>query len=58
MVSMVKTLGVGVTQMALVLVPLAGLWAWLGWSLAKQEEDIRIAKLKGDAVYCQKNGML
>ena len=58
MVSMVKTLGVGVTQMALVLVPLAGLWAWLGWSLAKQEEDIRIAKPKGNAVYCQKNGML
>ena len=58
MVSMVKTLGVGVTQMALVLVPLAGLWAWLGWSLAKQEEDIRIAKRKGNAVYCQKNGML
>lgn len=58
MVSMVKTLGVGVTQMALVLVPLAGLWAWLGWSLAKQEEDIRFAKRKGNAVYCQKNGML
>jgi AAA family ATP:ADP antiporter len=47
MVSMVKTLGVGVTQMALVLVPLAGLWAWLGWSLAKQAEHIRIAKPKG-----------
>ncbi|HET9845218.1 MAG TPA: MFS transporter [Nitrospira sp.] len=46
-VSMVKTLGVGVTQMTLVLIPLAGLWAWLGWSLAKQEEHIRIAKAKG-----------
>jgi AAA family ATP:ADP antiporter len=46
-VSMVKTLGVGVTQMVLVLIPLAGLWAWLGWSLAKQEEHIRIAKSNG-----------
>ncbi len=46
-VSVVKTLGVGVAQMAWVLVPLAGLWACLGWSLAKQEERVRIAKPRG-----------
>jgi ATP:ADP antiporter, AAA family len=46
-VNVVKILGMEIAQMAWVLVPLAGLWAWLGWSLAKQEERIRIAKPRG-----------
>lgn len=34
----VKSLGMTVAQIAWVLVPLAILWAWLGWWLARQEE--------------------
>ncbi len=37
----VKALGVSASQIAWILVPLACLWAWLGWSLAKQEERMR-----------------
>jgi len=38
MVNGAKLLGITATQIAWILVPLACLWAWLGWSLAKQEE--------------------
>jgi AAA family ATP:ADP antiporter len=34
----VKSLGMTATHIAWILVPLACLWAWLGWSLAKQEK--------------------
>ena len=40
-VSGVKTLGVTAGQMAWVLVPLALLWGWVGWFLARQEEKLR-----------------
>ena len=42
-VSGVKAMGVTAGQMAWVLVPLALLWGWVGWFLARQEE-----KLKGE----------
>jgi ATP:ADP antiporter, AAA family len=38
MVNGAKLLGITAAQIAWILVPLACLWAWLGWSLAKQEE--------------------
>ena len=37
----VKVLGVTAGQMAWVLVPLALLWGWVGWFLARQEEKLR-----------------
>ncbi len=41
-VSGIKALGVSSVQIAWVLVPIAGLWAWLGWFLAKEEERKRL----------------
>lgn len=40
-VNSVKALGMSATQIAWLLVPVACLWAWTGWSLAKQEERMR-----------------
>ncbi|HEY6289526.1 MAG TPA: hypothetical protein VIW48_08780, partial [Nitrospiraceae bacterium] len=37
----VNVLGVTAGQMAWVLVPLALLWGWVGWLLARQEEKMR-----------------
>jgi AAA family ATP:ADP antiporter len=37
----VKVLGVTAGQIAWVLVPLALLWGWVGWFLARQEEKLR-----------------
>ena len=42
MVNGIKALGIGATQIAWALVPLACLWAYLGWSLARQEERQRL----------------
>jgi len=41
----VKALGATTTQLAWVLVPVAFLWGWLGWSLARQEERQRIERM-------------
>lgn len=41
----VKALGATTTQLAWVLVPVAFLWGWLGWSLARQEEQQRIERM-------------
>jgi AAA family ATP:ADP antiporter len=41
-VSGVKVLGVTAGQMAWVLVPLALLWGWVGWFLARQEEKLKL----------------
>jgi ATP:ADP antiporter, AAA family len=40
----VKSLGIAATHIAWALVPLALLWAWLGWFLSKQEELKQKAK--------------
>ncbi len=40
-VSGVKTLGVTAGQVAWVLVPVALLWGWVGWFLARKEEKLR-----------------
>ena len=40
----VKTLGISATQIAWGLVPLACVWAWMGWSLARQEERKRLGQ--------------
>jgi len=40
-VSGVRSLGVTAGQMAWVLVPLALLWGWLGWFLARKEEHLK-----------------
>lgn len=37
----VKALGVSAGQMAWVLIPLSLLWGWVGWRLARKEEDLR-----------------
>ena len=42
-VNVVKGLGVSAMQMAWALIPLALVWAWLGWLLARQEERRRLA---------------
>jgi len=42
-VNAVKAVGFGATQMAWALVPIACLWGWLGWVLARQEERKRLA---------------
>lgn len=39
----VKALGVSAAQISWMLVPIACCWAWLGWSLARQEERRRRA---------------
>jgi AAA family ATP:ADP antiporter len=44
-VNAVKTMGVSATQMAWALIPLACVWAWLGWWLARQEERKRLGGL-------------
>jgi AAA family ATP:ADP antiporter len=62
----VKSLGITAAHIAWILVPLACLWAWLGWSLANQEKLKQMANMKdqtrrsneGGAVYCRKNDML
>ena len=43
-VSGVKALGVTAAQMAWVLVPLALLWGWVGWRLAREEEGLRLQR--------------
>ena len=40
----VKALGINATQIAWALVPLACVWAWIGWSLARQEERKRLGQ--------------
>jgi len=40
----VKALGSSATQIAWALVPLACVWAWIGWSLARQEERKRLGQ--------------
>jgi ATP:ADP antiporter, AAA family len=42
----VKSLGITAAHIAWILVPLACLWAWLGWSLANQEKLKQMANLK------------
>ena len=37
----VKMVGVTAGQMVWVLIPLALLWGWVGWFLARQEEKLR-----------------
>jgi AAA family ATP:ADP antiporter len=44
----VKAFGATTTQLALILVPITFLWAWLGRSLARQEERQRIERSSGD----------
>ncbi|OAI49379.1 hypothetical protein AYO43_10685, partial [Nitrospira sp. SCGC AG-212-E16] len=44
----VKTLGVTAGQMAWVLVPLALLWGWVGWFLARQEETLTLNRAAVD----------
>ncbi|HSF69427.1 MAG TPA: MFS transporter [Nitrospira sp.] len=41
-VSGVKAVGINMTHIAWALVPLACVWAWLGWLLARQEERKRL----------------
>ena len=41
MVNAVKMMGIGATSIAWTLVPVAVIWAWLGWMLAKQEDEKR-----------------
>ncbi|WP_455377491.1 NTP/NDP exchange transporter [Petrachloros mirabilis] len=45
MVNGVKSLGVTASGIAWFLVPLTCLWAWLGWSLADQEQEKQMANL-------------
>ena len=42
MVSGARSMGMAASHMAWVMVPLACVWAWLGWHLAKQEERKRM----------------
>jgi AAA family ATP:ADP antiporter len=42
-VNAVKALGFGATQMAWALVPVACLWGWIGWMLARQQERKRLS---------------
>ena len=42
----VKSLGITATHIAWILIPLACLWAWLGWSLANQEKLKQMANMK------------
>lgn len=44
-VSGVRALGITAGQMAWVLVPLALLWSWVGWGLARGEEKRRLQKI-------------
>jgi AAA family ATP:ADP antiporter len=44
----VKAFGATTTQLALVLVPITFLWAWLGRSLARQEDRQRIERASTD----------
>ena len=39
----VKAMGISATQIAWALIPLACVWAWLGWVLARQEERKRLS---------------
>jgi ATP:ADP antiporter, AAA family len=41
----VKAFGATTTQLAWIAVPITFLWGWLGWSLAKQEEQHRIERV-------------
>ncbi len=57
-VSGVKALGASFMLISWLLVPLACLWAWLGWSLARQEEMKRKSGFLdggGTTVYAAKN---
>jgi hypothetical protein len=42
-VSGTKALGIATGQIAWVLVPLALLWGWVGWLLARQEAQLKLA---------------
>jgi AAA family ATP:ADP antiporter len=42
----VKSLGVSTVQISWIMVPLAVLWAWLGWSLAREEERKRLGSVR------------
>jgi AAA family ATP:ADP antiporter len=44
----VKALGATAGQMAWVLVPLALLWGWVGWFLARQEETLKRSRTDVD----------
>jgi AAA family ATP:ADP antiporter len=44
----VKALSVTAGQMAWALVPLALLWGWIGWFLARQEETLRLNRTEVD----------
>jgi AAA family ATP:ADP antiporter len=44
-VSGVKALGVTAGQMAWVLVPVALFWGWVGWRLAREEEELRLRRI-------------
>jgi hypothetical protein len=48
MVNGVKALGATAGQMAWVLVPLALLWGWVGWFLARQEETLKRSRTEVD----------
>jgi AAA family ATP:ADP antiporter len=41
-VNAVKSLGIHASQMAWALIPLALIWGWLGWQLARREEEQRL----------------
>lgn len=40
----VKAFGATTTQLAWILVPITLLWGWLGWSLARREEKLRMTE--------------
>lgn len=44
-VNWVKALGVTAGQMAWVLIPLSLLWGWVGWRVARKEEDMRCREM-------------
>jgi ATP:ADP antiporter, AAA family len=41
----VKALGIDAAQMALLLVPVALVWGWIGWCLGREEERLRAQKV-------------
>ncbi len=45
-VNTVKAVGIAATQMAWALIPVAFVWSWLGWWLARQEERKRLEQIQ------------